>query len=86
MPWHQPPDTKRLFFVQKEFNRWCAENYINTSEFRSSYAMTTGRPLEAVRKRMGAGWDADFGSVWAYMIGNATEVLGVEDIGESTTE
>ena len=80
------PDTKRLFFVQKEFNRWCAENYINTSEFRSSYAMTTGRPLEAVRKRMGAGWDADFGSVWAYMIGNATEVLGVEDIGESATE
>lgn len=76
------PDTKELFIAQKEFNRWCAENYLNVREIKSSYKEMTGHPLEAIRKRMGAGWDADFGMVWAYHIRNATEVLGFEDFGD----
>lgn len=74
------PDTKRLYIAQREFNKWCAENAINTFEFKSNFLNTVGKPIEVVRKRLGAGWDADFGAIWAYMINNATEVLGVADI------
>ena len=38
----------------------------------------TGADLLVVKKRMGKGWDADFGPVSAYEIKNATNVLGIE--------
>jgi hypothetical protein len=80
------PNTKVLYIVQKEFNRWCAENYINARELRSSFREETGRELEVVKKRMGAGWDTDFGSVSAYCIQNAHEVLGIEVKVDETAE
>ena len=73
------PDTKNLFIVQKDFNRWCSENYINTRELPNMFEAETGSKLLVVKKRMGAGWDADFGAVNAYCIINAAQVLGFED-------
>ncbi len=73
------PDTKILFIVQKEFNKWCAENYINTRELPALFETETKQVLEVVKKRMGSGWDADFGAVNAYCIRNAGVVLGFED-------
>lgn len=72
------PDTKILYIVQKDFNRWCAENYVNAKEMRSLFADETGRELKIVKKRMGAGWDADFGAVNAYCIEDAVNVLGLD--------
>lgn len=79
------PDTKELFIVQKDFNRWCANNYINAREIKGSFYEATGKQLEVVRKRMGSGWDTDFGIVWAYRVVNASEVLGL-DVDEVTNE
>jgi hypothetical protein len=79
------PDTKNLFIVQKDFNRWCSENYINTRELPNMFESETGSKLLVVKKRMGAGWDADFGAVNAYCIINAAQVLGLED-GELVTD
>lgn len=79
------PDTKVLYIVQKEFNRWCAENYINARELRTMFKEETGRELEITKKRMGAGWDTDFGAVSAYCIRDAHDVLGI-DIDEAGTQ
>lgn len=73
------PDTKILFIVQRDFNRWCAEQFINGKEIPSMFEAETGLPLRIVKKRMGAGWDADFGAVNAYQIDNAMQVLGLDD-------
>ena len=70
------PDTKDLYITQKDFNKWCAEVYINTRELPDLFFSETGRKLEVVKKRMGAGWDADFGAVNAYCIRDAGTVLG----------
>jgi len=83
------PDTKDLYIVQKDFNRWCAEIYINTRELPDLFFAETGRKLEVIKKRMGAGWDADFGAVNAYCIKNAGAVLGFaehEMVTDKTTE
>jgi hypothetical protein len=83
------PDTKDLYIVQKDFNRWCAEIYINTRELPDLFFAETGRKLEVIKKRMGAGWDADFGAVNAYCIKNAGAVLGFADhemVTDKTTE
>jgi hypothetical protein len=73
------PDTKMLFVVQRDFNRWCAENFINAKEMRTLFQDETGRSLELIKKRMGAGWDADFGAVYAYCITDAMTTLGLEE-------
>lgn len=73
------PDTKNLYIVQRNFNRWCAENYVNTRELPSMFESETGQKLAIVKKRMGAGWDADFGAVNAYCIKNAGAVLGISE-------
>jgi len=83
------PDTKDLYIVQKDFNRWCAEIYINTRELPDLFSAETGHKLEVIKKRMGAGWDADFGAVNAYCIKNAGAVLGFADhemVTDKTTE
>ena len=72
------PDTKILFIVQKDFNRWCVEQYINTRELPDLFETETGHKLEVVKKRMGSGWDADFGAVNAYCIKDAEAVLGFQ--------
>lgn len=72
------PDTKDLFIVQRDFNRWCAEMFINAKEIRSLFKQETNEDLELIRKRMGAGWNADFGSVPAYWIKDAEKVLGFD--------
>jgi hypothetical protein len=72
------PDTKSLFIVQKDFNRWCAENFVNAKEMRTLFEEETGQKLDVIKKRMGAGWDADFGAVNAYHIKDAMSVLGLE--------
>lgn len=73
-------DTKCLYIVQRDFNRWCAENFINAKEMRSMFKAETGRELNLVKKRMGKGWNADFGPVLAYEIKDADKVLGVENL------
>lgn len=73
------PDTKALYIVQRDFNRWCAEQFVNSKEMPSMFEEETGQQLKIVKKRMGAGWDADFGAVNAYYIDNAMQVLGLDD-------
>ena len=73
------PDTKTLFIVQKDFTRWCADNYINAKEIRVLFNEETGREVELIKKRMGAGWDTDFGPVSVYCIKDAAQVLGLTD-------
>lgn len=80
------PDTKDLYIAQREFNKWCATNFINARELKTSYQETTGQELEVVRKRMGAGWDADFGMVWAYRIRDASTLLGLDELKESSAQ
>ena len=75
------PDTKGLYIVQRDLNRWCAEQFINSKEIPTMFEAETGVPLKVVKKRMGAGWDADFGAVNAYYIANAMQVLGLSDDG-----
>lgn len=72
------PDTRDLFIVTRDFNRWCADNFINAKEIKEMFQEETGTPLETVKKRMGTGWDTDFGPVYAYKIPNATQILGLE--------
>jgi hypothetical protein len=71
-------DTLTLYISQRDFNKWCAEQYINSREMRSMFKAETGADLLVVKKRMGKGWDADFGPVSAYEIKNATYVLGID--------
>lgn len=78
------PDTKTLFIVQKDFNRWCAEQFINSKEIPSMFEAETGVSLRVVKKRMGAGWDADFGAVNAYQITDAMRVLGLDEDDRGT--
>lgn len=78
------PDTKDLFIVQRDFNRWCAQTFINAKEMRTLFKQETNQELDLLRKRMGAGWNADFGSVPAYCISDAEKVLGF-DYGSVTT-
>lgn len=72
------PDVGTLYIVQKDFVRWCAENYLNAKEMRSLFREETGQDLEVMKKRMGAGWDADFGAVNVFSIKNAMKTLGLE--------
>ena len=73
------PDTKTLYIAQRDFNRWCGDNFLNAKEMQSLFLAETGQTLELVKKRMGAGWDADFGSVAAYCIKDAAVILGLDD-------
>lgn len=73
------PDTKTLYIVQREFNKWCAENQINSREMRTNFKAETGADMLVVKKRMGKGWDADFGPVSAYEIRNAVSILGLDE-------
>jgi hypothetical protein len=72
------PDTLTLYIAQKEFNKWCAEQFINSREMRAMFKAETGEELIVTKKRMGKGWNADFGPVSAYEIKDATYVLGIE--------
>lgn len=72
------PDTKNLYIGQRDFNKWCAELYINAREIKSQFKEETGRDLFIIKKRMGKGWDADFGPVVAYEIPDAINALGLE--------
>lgn len=72
-------DTKDLFISQRDFGRWCAENYINAREIPTMFHDETGATMTVVKKRMGSGWNADFGPVNAIRIQNAKDVLGLGD-------
>jgi hypothetical protein len=45
---------------------------------RAMFKAETGEDLLVVKKRMGKGWNSDFGPVSAYEIRNAVNVLGIE--------
>lgn len=75
-------DTKCLFIIQRELNRWCAENFINAKELRSQFKEETGKELLVSKKRMGKGWNTDFGPVSTYEIRDADTVLGMEMFDE----
>lgn len=75
-------DTKSLFIMQRDMNRWCAENFINAKELRSQFKEETGKELRVIKKRMGKGWNTDFGPVSVYEIENADTVLGMEVFNE----
>jgi hypothetical protein len=79
------PDTKSLFIAQRDFNKWCSDLYINGKEISRNFKDETGKSITVVRKRMGKGWNADFGPVSAYEIKNASEVLGVDIESELKT-
>jgi len=72
------PDTGTLYIAQREFKKWCAANYINGSEIRMQFKQETGQDLPVVKKRLGAGWDTDFGAVNAFEIKDATNILGIQ--------
>jgi hypothetical protein len=72
------PDTKSLFIVKRDFDKWCAEMYINAKEMKSMFKQETGKDLDITKKRMGKGWDADFGPVNTYEIKDANKVLGFD--------
>ena len=72
------PDTLTLYIAQREFNKWCAEQYINSREMRAMFKAETGAELIVTKKRMGKGWKTDFGPVSAYEIKDAVNVLGIE--------
>jgi hypothetical protein len=72
------PDTGSLFVVQRDFNKWCAEMYINAKEMRTLFKKETGQTLDLIKKRMGKGWDTDFGPVLVYEIKDARTVLGID--------
>lgn len=78
------PDTKSLFIVQRDFTRWCGENFLNAKELPTMFEEETGSKLVVAKKRMGAGWDTDFGAVNAYCITDAIKVLGLDDDGLAT--
>lgn len=71
-------DTLTLYISQRDFNKWCAEQFINSREMRSMFKEETGADLPVIKKRMGKGWTADFGPVSAYEIKDAVKVLGIE--------
>jgi hypothetical protein len=71
-------DTLTLYISQRDFNKWCAEQYINSREMRAMFKAETGADLLVVKKRLGKGWNADFGPVSSYEIKDATNVLGIE--------
>lgn len=77
------PDTKSLFIVQRDFMKWCGVNYLNAREIPKMFEQETGHKLEIIKKRMGAGWDVDFGPVAAYHIPDATGILGMMFGGSS---
>lgn len=72
------PDTASLFISLRDFKKWCATSFINGSEIRGQFKSETGQELIVTKKRLGAGWDTDFGSVSVYEIKNATNVLGIQ--------
>lgn len=73
------PDTATLYVVQKDFNKWCAEQFINAREIRGMFKAETGQELITTKKRLGKGWNSDFGPVNVYEIRNATTVLSLDD-------
>lgn len=81
------PDTKILFITQRDFNKWCANLQINSREMRSLFLSETGVELKQTKKRMGKGWDSDFGPVSVYEIHDAVNVLGLDesDLNEPAT-
>lgn len=79
------PDTDMLYIVQRDFDRWCAENYINTREIRSLFLAETGYALEIPKKRISKGWKIDAGGVSAYCIKKASATLGIDELNESSS-
>ena len=73
-------DTKELYIPQREFNKWCASVFINSREIPAMFKKETGKDMLLVKKRMGKGWDADFGPVLAYKIDDASTTLGFDDL------
>ena len=57
------PDSDVLYISKKEFTKWCAQSFINVKELYASYSRETGGTMALSKKRMGAGWRTDFGSV-----------------------
>jgi hypothetical protein len=73
-------DTGSLFISQRDFNKWCSDLYINAREVKGQFKDETGKELHVIKKRMGKGWNADFGPVVAYEIIDAVNVLGLEGL------
>lgn len=71
-------DTNALYVSQRDFNKWAIENALNVRELKSSFKQETGKDLTLIKKRMGKGWNKDFGPVMTYEILNAKAVLGME--------
>ena len=74
------PDTDDLYVVQRDFDKWCAESFINTKELRSLFTTETGSMLQITKKRMTKGWKVDSGPVTAYLISKASTTLGLEGV------
>jgi len=72
------PDSDALFISKKEFTKWCAQGFINVKELYGSYKQETGGEMTITKKRMGAGWRADFGVVDVIQFTEAKKHLNLD--------
>jgi hypothetical protein len=72
------PDSDVLYISKKEFTKWCAQTFINVKELYGSYKQETGGEMTLIKKRMGAGWRADFGAVDAIQFNEAKKYLNLD--------
>ena len=72
------PDTDTLYIAVREFNKWCAESFVNAKEIPTMFKRETGTLLSQVKKRIGKGWDTDFGLVSAYEIKYTKQLLALD--------
>lgn len=80
------PDQGTLYIVQRDFDKWCAESFINAKELRNIFRQETNRALPTIKKRMMKGWRVDAGPVSVYVIENASTVLNMGVLGEDSAD
>lgn len=69
------PDTDTVYIAQRDFNKWCAEGFINTREIIKKFYHETKTHAVVTKKRMGKGYEVSIGAVTALEIKNAKTVL-----------
>lgn len=79
------PDTRTLWIVRSEFNRWANERRINTRELLREMTETFPGSFINERKRISKGTSLDLGVVDSLVVRNADNVLEIDlDAGTSS--
>lgn len=80
------PDADILYINKREFTKWCSANFINAREIGVLFKQETGGVVNITKKRMGAGWRTDLGSVDVLEFPKARSLLNLDDLdGASAT-